>query len=109
MNSLLSSANLGIVGLLTNKLKKEQFSGRYNDYPNYPNYSDYGFPTVVIIVFILILLPIIILLLVCVYKMVPNYKGLHTLFVSLLGLLYFVPMLTYYVIGNGYKLRKLSK
>lgn len=95
MNSLLSSSNLGLVGLLNQQMKKESFDDVSIDLTG-------GTLAILIIVIILFTLT----LLVSVYKMVPNYKGLHTFFVFLLGLLYFVPMLAYYVLGNGYKLSK---
>ena len=98
MNSLLSSSNLGLVGLLNQQMKKETFNDASDDLT--------GVTLAILIIFIILFT---LVLLVSVYKMVPNYKGLHTFLVFLLGLLYFVPMLAYYVLGNGYKLSKSLK
>jgi len=95
MNSLLSSSNFGLVGLLNQQMENETF---YD-----VRYNLTGVPLSILIIFIILFT---LVLLVSVYKMVPNYKGLHTFFVLLFGRLYFVPMLAYYVIGNGYKLSK---
>lgn len=97
MNSLLSS-NFGLAGLVNQQMKKEQFY----------DVEDTLSTTVIIVMLIFVIL-FSVLLLVSVYKMVPSYKGLHTFLIVLFGLLYFVPMLSYYVIGNSYKLTKSNK
>ena len=96
MNSLVSLS--GLSGLLLQQTKKEE------EFNNIAAVSGAALSVIIIVIVI-----VSILFLVTVYKMVPSHKVLHTVLFLLFGFLYFMPMLTYLVLGSGYTLKKDKK
>jgi hypothetical protein len=96
MNSLVPLS--GLSGFLLQQTKKEE------QFANVAAITGSVFVAVVIIMMLLS-----ILFLVTIYNMVPSHKLLHTVLSLLFGFFYFIPMLTYLVLGSGYTLKKDKK